>query len=434
MKKLKALLLAILFVAIPLFANGSTETTTAKDDGTITLKATWWGGQGRHEITQKLFDKYSELHPEIKFEGTPSNWDGYFGKLSTQAASGSMPDIVQMDYLYIATYANNNSLADLNTYVNSGILDVSGIEDTLLSSAEINGKLQGVVASTSIIAIPYNENVLKEAGIDVPTQDWTWDDFIAICKAVKDKTGKYGFGLIPGGDTNFFNYFVRQHGQSLFSEDKKSLGYSDDQIFVDWITMWKDLMDYGAIPTPDEYQAIEVAGTDSSPIVTDGAAFIQEWNNFPKKVASKNSAIKLLTPPTLEGGEAGLWMKPGMFFSISANSKHPEEAAAFISWVLNSEEANDIMMAERGTPSPAPVREYMSASGKLSDKEVEMFEYTDVAAKIAGPSLPPDPQGVAEVNTAYDEAVYSVLYGMSTPEKAAATFRTKANEILSRNN
>ena len=63
-----------------------------------------------------------------------------------------------------------------------------------------------------------------------------------------------------------------------------------------------------------------------------------------------------------------------------------------------------------------------------------MFEYTDVAAKIAGPSLPPDPQGVAEVNTAYDEAVYSVLYGMSTPEKAAATFRTKANEILSRNN
>ena len=60
-----------------------------------------------------------------------------------------MPDIVQMDYLYIATYANNNSLADLNTYVNSGVLDVSGIDKTLLSSGEINGKLQGVAATTS---------------------------------------------------------------------------------------------------------------------------------------------------------------------------------------------------------------------------------------------------------------------------------------------
>ena len=434
MKKLTAILLAILFVAIPLFAGGSTENTAKADDGTITLKVTWWGGQGRHEITQKLFDKYTELNPNVKFEGTPSNWDGYFGKLSTQAASGSMPDIVQMDYLYIATYANNNSLADLNTYVNSGVLDVSGIDKTLLSSGEINGKLQGVAATTSIVAIPYNTNVLKEAGIATPSQDWTWDDFVAICKEVKDKTGKYGFGLIPGGDTNFFNYYVRQHGQSLFAADKKSLGYSDDQIFVDWISMWKDLMDYGAIPTPDEYQAIQVAGTDSSPIVTDNAAFIQEWNNFPTKVATKNSSISLLTPPILANGSAGLWMKPGMFWSISSNSKHPEEAAAFISWMLNSEEANDIMMAERGTPSPAAVREYMNNSGKLNAQQIEMFEYTDLAATISGPSLPPDPQGVAEVNTAYDEAVYSVLYGLSTPEKAAATFRTKANEILSRNN
>ena len=435
MKKIALLILALMMVLAPVFAGGTSEkATSASNDGTTTLKVTWWGGQGRHESTQKLFDKYTELHPEVKFEGTPSNWDGYFQKLSTQAASGSMPDIVQMDYLYLSTYANNNSLLDLTPYVNDGTIDTSKIDSNLLNSGVVNGKLQAIVLSTSVIAIPYNTAVLAEAGIETPTKDWTWEDFVTICKTVKDKTGKYGFGLIPGGDTNFFNYYVRQNGYQLFAEDGKSLGYSDDQILVNWLNMWKDLMEYGAIPTPDEYAAIEVAGTDSSPIVTNGAAFIQERNNFPTKVASKNSNIELLTPPLLANGSKGLWMKPGMFFSVASNSKNAKVAAEFVNWVLNSEEANDIINAERGTPASSAVRDYMVGKGTLTAQQVEMFDYTTEAATLSGPSLKPDPQGVAEVNTAYDEAVYSVLYKMSTPEQAAATFRTKANEILSRNN
>ena len=96
------------------------QQTTHKKKGSddqVTIKITWWGGDARHEATQKVLDLYTESHPNVKFEAIPAGWDGYFEKLSTQAASGSMPDIVQMDYLYISTYAKNNSLADLSEYV-----------------------------------------------------------------------------------------------------------------------------------------------------------------------------------------------------------------------------------------------------------------------------------------------------------------------------
>ena len=73
-------------------------------DGDITIRIAWWGGESRHGYTQELLDLYTENHPNVHFEASPSGWDGYFEKLSTQAASGSMPDIVQMDYLYITTY------------------------------------------------------------------------------------------------------------------------------------------------------------------------------------------------------------------------------------------------------------------------------------------------------------------------------------------
>ena len=431
MKKILTVLLSLFLIILPLAAGGTGESESSTG-GSMTM--TWWGGQQRHEQTQQLLDLYASENPGITIQGTPSNWDGYFEKLATQAASGSMPDIVQMDYLYIKTYASNGSLLDMTGYAESGVIDTSTIDDTLLESGIIDGKLVGIPVTTSIIAFPTNVKVLEEAGVEVPDSSWTWEDFVEICHQVKETTGKYGFGLIPSGDTNFFNYWVRQHGESLFNESQTALGYEDDQLMIDWLDMWKGLVDDGCIPNPDEYAQIQVAGTDSSPIVTDDAAFIQEWNNFNTKVAGKNSNLILLTPPVVEGGEPGLWLKPGMFLSISSNSKMADEAAAFINWFENSQEANDIMMAERGTPSSSSVRDYMNSSGKLSDAQREMFQYTSQVGPACGPSLPPDPQGIAEVNEAYDEAINNVLYGLKTSEEAAADFRAAANEILERNN
>ena len=145
-------------------------TNTQTDGGVstgepVTLKITWWGGQGRHDYTQKLLDLYPESHPNVRFEAMPSGWDGYFDKLATQAASGAMPDIVQMDYLYISTYSRNNSLADLQPYVDDGTIEVSGIDENLLNSGMIDGKLTGMVLSSSYAVMGYNPAVLADAGI-----------------------------------------------------------------------------------------------------------------------------------------------------------------------------------------------------------------------------------------------------------------------------
>ena len=113
----------------------------------------------------------------MKFEAIPAGWDGYFDKLSTQAASGSMPDIVQMDYLYLTTYANNNSIADLQPYVDDGTIDVSQIADNVVDAGKVDKKLAGIVGGTGTVAIGYNPEVFKEAGIEEPNQDgsaWTW--------------------------------------------------------------------------------------------------------------------------------------------------------------------------------------------------------------------------------------------------------------------
>ena len=444
MKKITALLL-VGVMAISMAACTPKEKETEKAETTekveeviaekVTIKITWWGGQARHDYTQQLLDLYTELNPHVTFEAMPSGWDGYFDKLSTQVASGAMPDIVQMDYLYISTYAKNNSVVDLQQFIDDGTIDVSNIDENILKTGNIEGKMAGLALSSSLLAIGYNPAVLEEAGVAEPTSDWTWSDFVALNETITERTGKFGAALGPASDTNNFNYWVRQHGESLFSEDNKSLGYSDDAIFSDYFTMRKELMDKNVTPNPDEWAQIETLGQEAGPVVTGEAGMMFEWNNYAAKLSGVNDTLKVITPPLSNtGSEKGLWMKPGMFFSIAETSKVKKEAAEFIDWFINSEEANDIIMGERGTPSSAKIREHMVASGNLNEKQQEMFQFVDEAAALCGPTPAPDPVGMAELNDAFKNVASTVFYGQVSPEEAAKNFRELANEILERNN
>ena len=77
-------------------AGASSAAAGAAAGGDVTIRITWWGGQSRHEYTQQLLDKYTELNPSVHFQATPSGWDGYFEKLATDTATGGMADIVQV--------------------------------------------------------------------------------------------------------------------------------------------------------------------------------------------------------------------------------------------------------------------------------------------------------------------------------------------------
>ncbi|MBR1478630.1 MAG: extracellular solute-binding protein [Lachnospiraceae bacterium] len=414
-------------------ASGSTSTAASAD--AVTIKIAWWGNDSRHALTKQVLDLYTQQNPNVTFETAPSGWDGYFESLSTQAASGSMPDIVQMDYLYISTYANNGTLADLTPYINDGTIDVSGIDSNILNSGKIGDKMAGLVLSTSVYSVPYNPSVLADVGLAEPDSSWTWDDFKDYVLKIHEKTGGYGATLDPIGDVNIFNYFVRQSGNTLFAADNKSLGYSDDAVYVNFVNYWKDLMDAGAITNPDQYSTVSEGGDAALPIVKNEAGLHFGWNNYANNVADVNDTLKLATPPMgSNASNKGLWLKPGMFFSIAETSKVKDEAAKFLNWFVTSTEVADIIGTDRGTPVSADIRERLVGSGSLTAKQAEMFDYVDAAALVSGDTPAPDPEGISEINSAFRDTAMSVFYGITSAEDAAEQFREKANEILERNN
>lgn len=48
-------------------SGSSVAGAAAAAGGDVTIRITWWGGQSRHEYTQQLLDKYTELNPSVHF-------------------------------------------------------------------------------------------------------------------------------------------------------------------------------------------------------------------------------------------------------------------------------------------------------------------------------------------------------------------------------
>ncbi len=428
----------LLFAFVMVCSCGTTavhEELSDRGEEQRVIRIAWWGGEERNEKTNQVLELYSQIHPEIRFETVALEWEDYFNKIEQETAVGNMPDIIQMDYQYITTYSENGSLADLTSFVEDGTIRIQDMEEHFFNCGVVDGRVQGIVLTSSVLAMVYNPEVFDRAGIPYPQPDWSWDDFADICLRLEEGMNGYGVQMTPILDMNLYHYWVRQQGEELFSADQRTLGYSDDSVYTGYVSLFKSLIDAGAIPSSDAWAEINVQGQEKLPVVTGECGMMPEWSNFVVKVGQANENLKLVTLPlavSLPAGEnMGLWHKPGMFFSVAETSDVKEECAQFIDWFVNSEEANDILKGERGIPASEKIRERLLRDETLPRVQREMFAYVEEAMAFCGEIPPPEPAGIEGLNNAFAETANMYFYGVKTAEEAAAEFRRRVDEILS---
>jgi multiple sugar transport system substrate-binding protein len=93
-KKLLFLFLAVL-ITLPLFAAGQSEKSDTKMEE---LSMIWWGSQNRHNRTIQTIDLYMEKNPNVVMTYEFAGWGDYWTKVTTMAAGGMLPDVMQQDY------------------------------------------------------------------------------------------------------------------------------------------------------------------------------------------------------------------------------------------------------------------------------------------------------------------------------------------------
>jgi multiple sugar transport system substrate-binding protein len=431
MKSAKSLAITLL-VLVALLAPAASAYGKAE---TVELHVTWWGSQTRHDKTIAVIDLFEATHPDIKVVYEFANFTDYWTLLSTKAASDSLPDVMQHDYAYLSEWAARGQLMPLDDFMASGAINVSDVAQSVIDSGKIDGKAYGLSLGSNSQAFILDVDAFERAGLDLPSPDWTWQEFEDTVMKIHDALGIWGFGTLLD-DEAIWKSIQIGYGRWAFNEDGTALGYEDDQPMIDHLNMILRLQKAGAIPSIEEAVELDTAGPEGSPLVTGKSAMQYQWSN--QVVAVANAAgpdrhFKLWHLPRPEGGQSSNYLKPSMFFSIPATAKHPQEAAMFIDFFTNSLEANDILAAERGVPISAAVREHLVPN--LSPIMQETFDFLVRVEADSSPVPPPDPPGYADLrlNVYGPQFVEPVEYGEMTPEEGVQFFREEANRILSQN-
>lgn len=407
-------------------AGGNTDEGGEEADvqpGQTELRVSWWGGQERHNRTIEVIELFEEQNPDIAVSTEYSDFDSHWERLSTQAAGQNLPDVVQMDLQFLQEYASRDLLVDLNQYVDSGIINLDDVEEALIEGGRVDESLYAVNLGTNSLVVMYDPAIFEEAGVPELEPGYTWEEYMETARAIHAETGNYSgeFSIMP-----FFIHYLRQNDQWLYNEDNTAIGY-DDEVLVEFLTMYKGLLDDEVVPPPDV--TADIHGLEDQLLIHGTSSLIAENSNLIVSYAlAADRPLKMTTFPTLEGGSNGHILKPGQFLSVTSQSENQEAAAKFIDFVTNDLEANEILNAERGVPISSVVRDHLYED--LDEVEQMQFDYMDLVEDYAAPIHPPEPPGTRQITETYNRLLEELSYDMITPEEFAERFREETENIL----
>lgn len=427
MKISRPALLLFFVIALLMLTIGSIAQAQA-----TTLTITWWGSQSRHDRTIAAIELFETNNPDVTVEYEFNGWGDYWTRVNTQAAGENVACVMQQDYAFLTEWASRGLLMPLDELYASGAIDVSNIGQGILDSGTVDGQAFGLSLGTNSQVFILDADAFAAAGVELPAWDWTWDDFETISNQIHEATGLWSIAYGPWDDNSLKSLLISD-GQWLFTEDGSAIGVEDSSVLVDHLERIQRLMASGAIPSMEEQADIAAAGLEGSPIVLGTEAMRYQWSNQVVALytaAGEGRNFVMYPMPRVADGVTPNYLKPSMFFSITEGCETVEEAAAFIDFMTNSIEANDILLGERGVPVSTVVS--ADLQGKVDPVSVQVFEFIAAISEVAQPVPPPDPAGWNDirVNVLAPQFTDPVLFGMVSAQEGYDTFVTESNNIL----
>jgi multiple sugar transport system substrate-binding protein len=355
-KKLLSIFVLTIFVLATVLAGCSSsknntssanETNTQKQETVkpVTIKLGMWSSSpAEKKIVDDQIAKFKEKYPNIDVQIETIVGD-YMQKLQTELASNTAPDIFYLDSMPAPQLMSSGVLEPLDDYIKKYNVDVNDFEPALLSAFQWDGKTYGLPKDFNTLALFYNKDMFKAAGINEPPK--TWEELRDVAKKLTKDGVK---GLVLSADLARFDAFINQNGGSVYQDGKVTLNLPENAQALDF---------YVSLITKDK-----VADTPQN--------MGEGWNG--DAFAAKKAAMAIeggwMIPflkekaPDLNYGIAELpagKQKSTMAFTVAyvmnKNSKHKDEAFKLIEFLTGKEGQQFVVDSGLALPSRKSMQE-----------------------------------------------------------------------------
>ena len=341
-----------------------------RDTGPVTLRVAFWDQNQAPGIEKVLGEFTAETGIRTRIEITP--WGDYWTSLEASATGGTLPDVFWMNTNEIQRYMSAGLLLDLTDRINrSSIASMANFPAEIVNIYNFRGRQFGIPKDIDTIALWYNKTHFQEAGVPLPTDNWTWNDLNNAARRLRNTgANRYGIVFTPGeSQTGYWNFIYANNGYVIETPDRKRSGY-DDPRTIEAMEFVISFIRDGVAP-PLEM----VAETDKMALMQSGMvsmATFGSWmlGTFARSDFFLQNCDVVMLPMGRTGTRATIYN--GLGWTTAANTRHPEEAWKLLEF-LSSERAQR-RLAEEGVA--------LSAYTGSADPFFRQFTAWDAAAYL----------------------------------------------------
>ena len=402
-----------------------------------TLSIMWWGSDTRARITEDLIHLWEEkTGAKVEFE----YYDGgtYWTQFQAKMAANDLPDVFQMGNNWLTYY---DTIEPLNAYIEDGTIDTTAISDAMLATTinQANGDVTGMSNGTNARCFAYNPALFDEAGVPYPTDNWTWDDFAAACRAITEKTGNPAMTTLEYNFIAFttvtqwkegYNFYAMDGSDFAFEGDTEPLAYIMD--LLNTLQQEGCIADFGIQNEIGKNIEADWIAFGDSAIVQMSSNQFQALSNV---AAESGITLELATVPRVKAdGQSGMVVRSSQEMSIYKNSDNKEMAANFINYFVNSIEANRILNCERGVSINSDVLAALKDDAELTNEvTAKVYTLIDLIGSMpdTANSSPAEPAANEEISDVLLKTYFQGLADgkFESAQAAADQFWAEAQEI-----
>jgi lactose/L-arabinose transport system substrate-binding protein len=314
-----------------------------------TGKITVWGWPSTHDTIVKsgVMDAFNKEYPGIQVEWVEYKPDDVYQKLPLALSAGAgAPDVAVVESSHMLQFIGLGGLADLTDQIKPYVDEMNKYK---WYDASKDGKYYAMPWDSGPVVFYYRRDVFKAAGLkddpdSVSAMVATWDDYLNVCKTIKEKTGSLCFSNNKAQNYGrLYEMMLWQQGLGYYTENGDITVDSPENI----ATLEKMGEFWNAGVTSDELEWTDTwyseLGRLDKPIATIVEA---SWMGvFLKTSVSPNTAGKwgVALMPAMKAGEPRAANDGGSNMVIPDQSPNKAAAWAFVEFVLGNR-ANQLKM------------------------------------------------------------------------------------------
>lgn len=344
------------------------ESISEESDEKIIIRYAARSESGNIQVARdKMFAEFEKQFPNIIVEREELPHADFWVKMPAAIASGDGPDVIELPYLEQGvTFAAKGLLAPLDSFMDgSNGIDRNDLIEEISGFGVYGGDTLLLPIAVMTTGLGYNIDMFDAAGVDYPTEDWTWDDMLnAALRLTLDANGNSAesedfdpenivqWGIYTWWWNSDFDLYMWTFGGDWLSEDGKSCNLDSPEV-LEALTFYGDLTQkYHVAP-----YVRELAPAHGHPALMDSKvamAFVDVGNI--KLVDESGINWDIAPVPYKEDVGVRAAFMYGNGIGILADSEKKEAAWELVKFLQSS--GMDPVLAEEGYGFPPYSSEY----------------------------------------------------------------------------